>query len=103
MIQNKDFDTFFDYASKKDGEEEYSIDDPIEGRLPLPTNYLHFLYTYTICSADKKKLDKWLSDKEGQASPEHHVFRKLTTSDEALDTQNNPVHIQVYMESMHCL
>ena len=58
MILTKDFDTFFDYASEKDGQEEYSIDDPIEGRLPLPTNYLHFLYTYTICCGDKKKLDK---------------------------------------------
>lgn len=64
------------------------VSDDLHGTNPMPKNYLHFVYLYTVCCGDRKKLDIWLSDKTGQANQDVHVFKKITPSDEAWAVAN---------------
>ena len=85
IINNGDFDTFFQDA-KYDDENDRETD--LRGTNPMPKNYLHFVYTYTVCCGDRKKIDAWLSDKQLQADSNCHVFKKITPSDEAWAVAN---------------
>ena len=79
MINNNDHDTFF-RSIEIDHEDKVKV---LRGTKPMPKNYLHFVYGYTVCCGDRKKLTAWLTNTENQASDEVHVFKKITPSDEA--------------------
>ena len=85
IINTGDYDTFFrDAQYNEENEDEAGL----RGNVPMPKNYLHFVYAYTVCCGDRKKLDAWLSDKQLQADPNNHVFKKITPSDEAWAVAN---------------
>ena len=81
MINNADYETFFPSTTEEDDDEDENTQ--LCGTRPIPKNYLKFTYAYSVCCADRKRLGTWLSDKALQADPKNHVFKKITTSDEA--------------------
>ena len=74
IVENADYNTFFQSSESNDTDDR---ETDIHGTDPMPKNYLHFVYVYTVCCGDRKKLITRLSDKELQANPECHVSKKI--------------------------
>ena len=85
IINNDDYDTFFESMVLEKGDTAHHA---LRGSEPMPKNYLHLVYGYTVCCGDRKKLTAWLNDPELQLNPEVHVFKKITASDEAWTVAN---------------
>ena len=85
IIIDPDYDTFF--QSSESNDTNYG-GTQLHGTDPMHKNYLHFVYGYTLCCGDRKKLFTWLSDKEMQADSKCHVFKKITPYDEAWAVAN---------------
>ena len=85
IIENSDHNTFFQSSVSNDTDDK---ETEIHGTNPMPKNHLKFVYGYTVCCGGRKKLITWLSTNELQASTKHHVFKKITPSDEAWTVAN---------------
>ena len=70
IITDADYDTFFQLSKFDDINDRGT---QLHGTEPMPKNNLHFVYRYTLCCGDRKKLVVWLSDKERQADSESCV------------------------------
>ena len=79
IINEKDHDTFFQ-SSRSDVLNDGGTQ--LHGTDPMPKNHLYFVYGYTVCCGDQKKLVAWLSDKELKVDAECHVFKKIIPTDE---------------------
>ena len=59
IVNERYYDTFFQSSGSDDADDG---GNQLHRTDPMPRNYLHIVYGYTVCCGDMKKLVAWLAN-----------------------------------------